>query len=429
LNLSVTVASLFLAGIAVVAVLLAERLNELLATTSFYNAQLGRVATATREMRLDPKQTPAHLTRLQELETWARTTEEHSRLAAAVTQLSEKHSVTGALDELDCLSAYYVKATASAHDRLLILHQRAMIGALVILVEGIFLFLVMVWLVRRWLLNPLLVVDEHLAAVAGGKFKPLRMNNDEPEFSLLEKNANDITKRLQDLSERYPKSERYAVVGESCSHVSHNLRNLLNSIRSLAQYEADARKSDADTHAAFQFIARTANKLDSWIRDVMTSVRPMEPKLLTQALEPIVQDALSFLDPSMVEKAIRVQFEPADELPKIPLDRPLFEQALIAVLVNAIDAAPDAGVVRVTIDTGNNGYVHLKIQDNGAGMSAETQQRARQAFFTTKQHGVGLGLTIAEKIISQHGGRIEIESQPKRGTTITFVLPIASKKP
>jgi signal transduction histidine kinase len=430
LNLTVTIAAFYLVGIAAVAVLLAGRLNDILGTTSFYNAQLARVATATRALRLEPSQMPAHLTRIQELETWARENEEKVRLAAARRQLTEKHSPAAALDELECLNTYYINASESANQRLLVLHRRATIGAVVIIVESIMLFFLLVWLVRRWLLNPLLEVDEHLTNVAAGKYEPLRMKSDEPEFLILINNANDITARLKDLSERCPKAERYAVVGESCSHVALNLRNLLNSIRSLSQYEADARKTDgdADTRSAFEFIIRTANKIDTWVRDVMTTIRPMEPRLVTQAIEPVVHDALSFLDPSMTEKALRIQFEPADDLPKIPLDRSMFEQALVAVLVNAMDATADGGLIRVIAERGPADFVSVKVQDNGTGMNAETQQRAREAFFTTKQHGIGLGLTIAEKIITQHGGRIEIESQPKQGTSVTLLLPVGGEK-
>jgi signal transduction histidine kinase len=363
------------------------------------------------------------------LEQWARETGEKERLEAARRLLSDKSSVAGALDELECLSLYYINASEAAHQRLLVLHKRATIGALVIIIESVMLFVLLVWLVRRWLLNPLLVVDEHLAEVAEGKFAPLEMKTDEPEFLFLAKNANDITARLKDLSERCPKAERYAVVGESCSHVALNLRNLVNSIRSLAQYEADARKADGDADAlsAFQFIVRTSNKLDSWVRDVMTTVRPMEPRLVTQALEPVVQDALSFLDPSLTEKALRAEFVPAEDLPKIPLDRPMFEQALVAVLVNAMDATPEGGLIRVSAEPSPEDFVSVKVQDNGTGMSTETQQRARVAFFTTKKQGIGLGLTIAEKIIAAHGGRIEIESQPKQGTCVSILLPVVVK--
>ncbi len=124
---------------------------------------------------------------------------------------------------------------------------------------------------------------------------------------------------------------------------------------------------------------------------------------------------------------ITLQKTIADDLPKIEGDRERIRQVLVNLLTNAVESMPEGGTVSVSLegDEGNLGVI-LEISDEGTGILKEIQDRIFQPFFTTKieERGTGLGLSIAHSIVSEHGGSIEVESNPLlRGSTFTVRLP------
>jgi len=422
---SVTAAFLLIAGIA--AIVLIEHLNETLRDTNFYNSQLEQVAIIERELRVAPQKTSEHVARLNDLEkNWARSDTERSVVLAARQQLTAGRSVSGTVEQLENLATYYRSAMQKANQDLLQLHRRAVIAMVIILADAILLLVLLMYLVRRWLLNPVLQLRDRLALTAAGRFEaqPPPKASDR-EFSEVSTALDRLNATLKDLTERLEKTERLAVVGEACSHVSHDVRSLLHSIRSLAQHGGAT--ADAKTKAAFQQIVATANKLDNWIRDVIQTTKPLELKLVTQQIEPIIRDSVSLLKPHFAEKEIEVQFHPGEGLPDVALDRAMFERALVAVLNNAIDASPDGGRITISANGDPASHAVVEILDHGDGMSESVRERALEPFFTTKHESAGLGLTIAHSIITRHQGNIEIDSAPNKGTCVRITLPGAKK--
>jgi signal transduction histidine kinase len=204
------------------------------------------------------------------------------------------------------------------------------------------------------------------------------------------------------------------------------MRSLLAAIHSLAHYERNAPDVAPDAKLAFDHIIATTDTLQRWVRDITHTVRPFELKPVRQQIEPIIHDSLALLNPRISEKAIEVEFEPQDDLPAVHLDRTLFEQALVAIVTNAIDASPHNGRIAIVTVGTENGTVTVRIEDEGAGMNAEIKKRIFDQFFTTKPQAAGLGLTIADKIVALHGGKIEIDSQPEKGTRVSIHLPTAT---
>jgi signal transduction histidine kinase len=118
-------------------------------------------------------------------------------------------------------------------------------------------------------------------------------------------------------------------------------------------------------------------------------------------------------------RAVTCSFAP--DLPKVPLDRSLIEQAFRNLLINALEASPAGQPVQVSAWK-DNGRVVVEMRDAGCGMDEATQRRIFNPFFTTKNEGTGLGLSIVHRIVESHGGRIEMESAPDRGTTFRVFL-------
>jgi signal transduction histidine kinase len=426
LSVAFSISALFLLAVGIAAIIVVGYLSATLNEAKEHNIPMKLVAETLHGLRITPGKTAEHLTRLDDLDKWASTDFEHVRIDDARQQILRAHSPAGAADRLEKLAEYYRAETERVDNQLLIIHQRVVMGLIVIIADSVLLFLMLMYLVRRWLLNPVLDVEHRLARVAAGNFQaPARAAPEVgEEFTELSGSIDKITVSLQELNERASRAERLAVLGEACSHVSHSFRSLLNSIRTLAQYESSAENADPNARAAFGFIIASANKLEGWIRDVISTVRPLEPKLLPQDLEPIIRDAVSLLKPGFADKKIEVTCQPADDLPAVPLDRSLFEQAFVAVLNNAIDASPIGGHIVVRTEGGTNGSICVCVEDEGVGMDEQARQRAFDAFFTTKAHAVGLGLTVARQMIALHHGSIEIESDPDTGTRVSLKLPV-----
>lgn len=416
----------FMLVVGVAAILLIDHLNTVLADISFYNFQMNQVADTMAGIRLAPDRTQQHLARLDDLEKWARTDLERSEVREAREHLKQDPSLSQTLEKLDHLGAYYRKATLAAHDRLVKIHRRAVTGVIIIMVNGALLLLIVMALVRRWLLNPILKIRDSVAAMAAGKSQQPIVTMQNGELADLAGSLNTMSDRLKEAHERLNKSERLATVGEACNHISHTMHSLLASMRTLAEYERKAKNIAPNTKAAFDYIIATTETMQGWVRNMVNTSRPFELRAVSQSLEPVIRDSLSLLQPRLSERKIQVQFEPGESPPDVHLDHALFKQALVAVLANAIDASPDQGRILISMTDAANGTVSLSIQDEGDGMTEDTRQKAFHPFFTNKPDGVGLGLTVAHRIVTAHGGRIEIESQPANGTTVCIHLPAAA---
>jgi two-component system, sporulation sensor kinase E len=423
LSIAFSVAAIFLLSVGVAAIFLIDHLDEILSETTFYNFQSDQVAVTIHAFRLAPDKINEQLARLNDLEKWARTDEERRLISAARAELTNTRSTANAIGKLEELGTYYHGATETAHNHLLLIHHRAVLGVIVIMFDSVLLFVVLMYLVRRWLLNPLLDLREKALLVSERASSMQALTSQEGEVADLSNAITAMAAKLHDLEERVDKAERLAAVGESCAHISQNMRGMLASIRSLAHYESSAEKVGPDAQAAFSYIIATVNKLETWVRSTISMVRPADLHSAKQQLEPIIRDSLALVEPQMTEKQLEVKFDPCDDLPNVSLDRSLFEQALVSILVNAIEASPEQGHVAIRTVNGQNGNVSIRIEDEGEGMTEESKKRAFDAFFTTKIESAGLGLTVARNIIARHGGTIEIESTPKNGTALTINLP------
>jgi signal transduction histidine kinase len=423
LSVAFSVAAIFLLAVGVAAISLIDHLDNILGETTFYNFQSDQVAVTIHAFRLAPDKINQQLARLNDLEKWARSAEERRLISAARAELTDTHSTAGAIGKLEELGTLYHKATEAAHNRLLLIHHRAVLSVIVIMFDSVLLFVVLMYLVRRWLLNPLLDLREKALLVSEGTSSVQALTSKEGEVADLSNAINAMAAKLHDLEERVDKAEKLAAIGESCAHISQNMRGMLSSIRSLAHYESSTEKVSPDAQAAFAYIIATVNKLETWVRNTISMARPAELHSAKQQLEPIIRDSLALVEPQMTEKQIEVNFEPGDDLPSVSLDRPLFEQALVSILVNAIEASAEQGHIAIRTVGGENGSVSIRVEDEGEGMTEESKKRAFDAFFTTKNEGAGLGLTVARNIIARHGGSVEIESSPKKGTAVTINLP------
>jgi signal transduction histidine kinase len=429
LNIGFAIAAAFLVAVGIAAVWLIHHLNHNLQQVRQGSFQLSQVTRTMDAMHAAPGDTRAHLVRLMDLQRGTRSDHENKLIEAArqhVVQIAhEPAAVARALERMEALANHYRRTNAEAVDRLLVLHDRAVIGLIVAIADGVILLLILMYLVRIWLLNPLERLHGALERLAAGELHHPIQNSSAAEIGALETSLSRVAETLRALTERLHRAERLAVLGESCSSVAHSMRSLAASIRALAEYESAAERVNPDARAAFDYIIATAHTLEGYVTNMMNSMRTVEARLAAQSLEPILHNALTLVAPRLSEKSIDVELNIADDMPNVNADHALLEQALVAILINAIEASPEKAAITVSLAAAPDDMVVLSIRDCGPGMTDEIKQRACAPFFTTKPTGTGLGLTIARRNLELHHGRLDIESEPDKFTCIHIRLPAA----
>jgi signal transduction histidine kinase len=142
-------------------------------------------------------------------------------------------------------------------------------------------------------------------------------------------------------------------------------------------------------------------------------------------LQSLIDDLLDFYGPSARQAGVDIKtFLPAD-LPLVSLDYELFQQGLLSLALNAVQAMPQGGTLSITAEA-RGGEVYLSFIDTGVGIPPEVRARIFDPFFTTKSAGNGLGLPTLRRIVEAHGGRVEVQSEPGKGTKFTLVLPVGA---
>jgi signal transduction histidine kinase len=424
LIISFAVGAAFLLVVAATAVTFINHVDSILSDVGLYNLQINQVADAANAIRVHPDRQRANLARLDDLEKWSRADFEHAQIASARRQL-ERGAPARALDELEKLSEHYRKASGEANDRLQTLHFRAIHGAIILMSAGVVLLATVMVLVRRWFLGPVFDVYEaiHLT-VSNHPRQPLPKS----EMGELLAPMRELMTQIKQLEDRAALAERFATAGEVSARISQNLRNLIHSVRTLATRERNASDVAPSAKAGFDSIIFTTKTMDHWAGSLVNATRPLELRACPQSIEPVIRNAVSLLNPLLAERAIRVEFNPTDSLADVHLDRDLFEQALVAIMQNAIDASPDESRIIIRTANGPNKMVVVTVQDEGEGMSEEVRRRAFDPHFTKRKDGVGLGLTYAQKIVELHGGKIDLASQPQKGTRVHIYLPAAPQE-
>jgi two-component system, NtrC family, sensor histidine kinase HydH len=141
------------------------------------------------------------------------------------------------------------------------------------------------------------------------------------------------------------------------------------------------------------------------------------------ALDDVIGRMIDFFGPTAKERKIEVVWYPAPDLPPLSLDREMFEKALLNLMLNAEDAMPDGGMLTVQARAEGDSVV-LEVIDTGCGIPADLLPRLFKPFVTTKPGGNGLGLATTRKVIAAHGGTIDVQSEPGRGSKFTVRLPV-----
>ena len=230
----------------------------------------------------------------------------------------------------------------------------------------------------------------------------------------------DLTLRSQ--QRHLVENETMAVIGEMSAAVAHGIRNPLASIRSSAELIQDGDLAQA--HDAAADIVAQSDRLEVWVRELLAYTRPLDEASAPVPLPPLVARCMQEFEREMQRRDIHASTVFAADLPAVRGDALLLGQVFSSLLANAIEALDRSGQISVRGDW-VRGQVTLSVQDSGPGMTSTQLGRAGKPFHTTKPRGLGVGLALARRVIERFGGRLEIDSEPGRGTTVRLHMQAA----
>jgi signal transduction histidine kinase len=253
-------------------------------------------------------------------------------------------------------------------------------------------------------------------------------------LTLLVVRANRImAKRAEErlrLEEQLNEAQRLASLGKMVAAVSHEIKNPLGIVRSTAEILGNRiGKVAPGNERLANIIVEETSRLDAIVREFLDFARPREVEKKAGSLNAVVERLLRFMEPELEQKSVEVTARLEETLPEIFFDSEQIYQVLFNIMFNAIQAMPDGGELVVRTGSLDAGRVVVEVSDTGIGIAPDKLEQIFTPFYTEKNRGTGLGLTIAKSIVEKHAGRIEVSSTPGAGSTFRILLPIQTEQP
>ncbi|HZE20484.1 MAG TPA: ATP-binding protein, partial [Desulfobaccales bacterium] len=232
----------------------------------------------------------------------------------------------------------------------------------------------------------------------------------------------DITE-YQEMADRVLQSERLAAVGDTVTHIAHEIKNPLLIIGGFARQLLKNPGLDDKARHKLSIMAEEVSHLEEMVAEMREFVRRPSVQKRPGQLGEALRRALDLFQDTLAENHIEVSLVEKTSLPPVPFDPNQLHQVFINLIKNALEAMPEGGKITITSRVrGDN--AEIKITDTGEGMTPDVAANIFQPYFTTKEKGTGLGLANCQSIIQEHGGSILVDSHPGRGTTFTILLPL-----
>jgi len=223
--------------------------------------------------------------------------------------------------------------------------------------------------------------------------------------------------------------DRFSSIGNLSAIMAHEIRNPLTGIRTTIQFVQTKLPEDSALRQDLEAAIKELDRIEQFTTDLLQFARPKISELHTANINTVVEKVLGHVALRCEEMDVTVKAEIAEKLPPIPLDEYAVFQALLNIVLNALDAMGDGGMLRVTTSTRRyrtRRAVEIAIADTGTGIPEEIMEKIFDPFFTTRgAGGTGLGLSIALQIVKEHGGRIYVRNRVQGGVIfrISFRVP------
>jgi two-component system sensor histidine kinase HydH len=244
----------------------------------------------------------------------------------------------------------------------------------------------------------------------------------------MEEKIQKTTADLRKTEAQLIRSEKLAALGQLAAGIAHEIRNPLTSINILIHSLTEKFPSEDSHREDLNVIEEEIDRINEILDRFLRFAKPAPPLLERTEVASVFEETLQLIRPRMEKQRIHVQKE-FEDVPMILMDREQIKQVALNLLLNAVQAMPRGGTLTLRGQNSKDGqWITISIQDSGIGIPDEDMNKLFDPFFSTKEGGIGLGLSIAHRIIDQHRGKIEVESDPGKGTLFTIWLPIHNER-
>jgi PAS domain S-box-containing protein len=239
------------------------------------------------------------------------------------------------------------------------------------------------------------------------------------------------------IQEEILRMDRLVSLGKLSSGIAHELRNPLAGIKTTAQALSEEMSKDDSRREYLNRITKEIDRLNELLKTFFSFAKPQKLNLVYCHLKEIINEIIPFLIKEIVDKGIHFAEYYHPQLLKIKVDRTQMHQVFLNLFLNAIQAMPNGGELKIEVipitsnspDGMKQNFIKINVSDTGKGIPTHIIQKIFDPFFTTKPKGIGLGLSITYQIIKKHGGTIKVESELGKGTSFVINLPGVVENP
>jgi two-component system NtrC family sensor kinase len=285
-----------------------------------------------------------------------------------------------------------------------------------------------------------LVADTFYNHITTNRTERVWENTDQPQewditaYPIIEEEEDEIPQVIifeRDVTEKnmmgtiIAQSEKMAAVGQLAAGIAHEINNPLTVILANAQLLERSLPKESDDFEAVELISKAGTRALQVVRNLLNFARKEQSEMKPTDINQSIQSALDMLKHEFMERSVEYTFERAPKLPQLMTSQENLSGVWVNIILNAMDAITGRdGKIRISTSLMGN-EIRVVISDNGLGIEPDKLKRIFDPFFTTKEvgKGTGLGLSICHRIIKQHGGNIQVDSQINVGTTFTILLP------
>jgi signal transduction histidine kinase len=282
---------------------------------------------------------------------------------------------------------------------------------------------------------PLIFNEKTIGVLAVYTQQRHRFSNDEIRLltALADLSAVAIEKgrllaRVVDMEEKLRASERLSALGLLAAEIAHEIRNPLTVVQMLFHALVESLQLDATSQRDAALIGEKMRQMNRILDQVLSFARSSEPTKESVHAQQLFDDVFLLTRHKLQQQGIDVRSTVPENLPLLHADHEQIEQVLLNLILNAADAMPKGGMLRLSAgveEAGGEHFLVLAVRDNGQGMTPDQLANLFAPFLTYKDSGTGIGLAIVKKIMENHQGKVEVESRIGQGTKFTLLFPIS----
>lgn len=233
----------------------------------------------------------------------------------------------------------------------------------------------------------------------------------------------EIFEQNELLKQEITKKDKFKTVAILASNIAHEIKNPITTIKTFFEYIPNKKNDPEFLEKLNRIAGQEIDRINELIQQLLEFSKPSPPIFKEVLIQKLISETLSFIGPQLRKHNIKLvtQFESSNNI-TLQLDPNKIKQALLNILLNAVDAMPQGGTLTVSTHLQPPGHITLAIQDTGCGIDKRDLPHIFDPFFSKKEGGTGLGLAISKGIVEEHKGQIKAESQAQKGTTFTIAL-------